>query len=83
MDIREVSVRYGRTVSTAPYESERVDVSLTATVGADEDSGFVTDDLILRARGIVARWLIRFRDERRRPGFLDPATEVPLEEDEP
>lgn len=85
-EVTEVRVSYSRTVNLGNYESERLEVGLEATVGADEDSGFVTDDLILRARGIVARWLVRFRDERRRPGFLDPATELPLgemEEDEP
>jgi hypothetical protein len=82
-DIREIRVEYGRTVNLGNHESERLQVGLEATVGQDEDSGFVTDDLVLRARGIVARWLVRFRDERRRPGFLNPVDELPLEEDEP
>lgn len=62
--IREVSVEYGRTVNLGNYESERLHVGLTATVEADDNAQEVSYELVDEARGIAARWLSRFRDER-------------------
>lgn len=54
MDITEVSVEYSRTVNLGNFESERVQVGMTATVGGDETWMGVLHDLGLQARDTVA-----------------------------
>lgn len=62
--ITEVSVEYGRTVNLGNYESERLHVGLTASVGADDDAQVVTYELVEQARGSVERHLVRLRNLR-------------------
>lgn len=62
--ITEVRVSYGRTVSTAPYETERLDVALTATVGEDDDALTVTYELVEQARQSVGFHLDRLQRKR-------------------
>ena len=73
--IREVSVEYGRTVNLGNYESERLHVGLTATVGADDDALTVTYELIEQARQSVGSHLERLealrRGERFPPGLSE------------
>ena len=56
MDITQVSVEYGRTVSDRDYGSERVSVVLTATTGA-EPAARVVEALGRLARELVAEQL--------------------------
>jgi hypothetical protein len=62
--VTEVKVEYGRTVNLGNYESERLDVGLTATVGEDDDAVVVTYELVEQARGSVERHLERLRRAR-------------------
>ena len=75
-DIREVSVEYGRTVNLGNYESERVHVGLTATVGADDDSLAVTYELIEQARQSVGFHLERLERQRRGERLPRPLPEA-------
>ena len=68
-EIREVSVEYGRTVNLGNYESERVYVGLTATVGADDDALTLTHDLLREAKDGVDLHLREF-DRQRREEYL-------------
>lgn len=56
MDVTEVRVEYGRTVSDQAYGSERVGVTLTATTGA-EPAARVVEALGRLARELVAEQL--------------------------
>jgi hypothetical protein len=64
-DIREVTVRYGRTANLGNYESERVDVELTATVGADQEPLSLTNHLLHEAKDGVDLHLREFERQRR------------------
>lgn len=75
--ITEVSVEYGRTVNLGNYESERLHVGLTATVGADDDAQVVTYELVEQARGSVERHLVRLRNLRQGVRRFAPAPPVP------
>lgn len=67
MKITEVRVQYGRTVSTAPFESERIDVGLTATVGEDDTALRVVHDLGIQAKDVVEAQLRESEAQRQRP----------------
>jgi hypothetical protein len=54
MDITQVTVEYGRTVSDGNYGSERVGITLTATKDDDERTAEVVAELGEVARGLVA-----------------------------
>ena len=75
--IREVSVEYGRTVNLGNYESERLHISLTATVDAGEDAKAVTAGLVQEARMTASNWLAAFRQERLRALGRHPAEDQP------
>ena len=62
--IREVSVEYGRTVNLGNYETERLSVGLTATVGADDDALTVTYELVEQARQSTQFHLDRIEGKR-------------------
>ena len=64
--VTEVSVEYGRTVNLGNYESERVHVGLTATVGPEDVALRLAHDLLIQARDTAAAQLRHFRDERDR-----------------
>lgn len=66
MDIREVSVEYGRTVNLGNFESERVHVGLTATVGPEDVALRLAGELLVQARDTAAAQLRQFREERDR-----------------
>lgn len=76
-EIREVCVEYGRTVNLGNYESERLHVGLTATVGAGEDAKAVVAGLVQEARMIASNWLAAFRQERLRVLGRHPAEDQP------
>lgn len=67
--VTEVSVEYGRTVNLGNYESERLHVGLTATVGADDDALTVTYELVEQARQSVGFHLDRL--QRKRTGYAE------------
>lgn len=64
--IREVSIEYGRTINLGNYESERVHVVLTATVGEEETALRVVHDLGVLARDTVEAQLREAETRRRR-----------------
>jgi hypothetical protein len=54
MDVTQVTVEYGRTVSDGAYGSERVGVTLTAAKEEHERTAEVVAELGEAARGLVA-----------------------------
>lgn len=62
--IREVAVEYSRTINLGNYESERVQVSLTATVGPEEDSLAATQALFDQAVTMADEELRSLEQER-------------------
>ena len=53
MKIKQVEVKYGRTISTGSYESARFDVGLIADVDEGEDANAVYLRLLDRVRSRV------------------------------
>jgi hypothetical protein len=68
--ITEVKIEYGRTVNLGNYESERVYVGLTATVGPDDDALPLSHDLLREAKDTVELHLREF-DRQRREEYLE------------
>lgn len=61
MDVTQVALEYGRTVSDGAYGSERVSVVLTATKEEHERTAEVVAELGEVARGLVTDQLKRAR----------------------
>ena len=75
--IREISVEYGRVVNLGNYESERVHVGLTASLGPDDVALRLAHDLLTQAKQTADAQLREFERQRmeRRPGALGGGTE--------
>ena len=50
--IEEITVSFGRTIQTAPYESTRFDVTLRAVVTSNEIDK-EHDDLVIKAKAFI------------------------------
>lgn len=57
MKIETVKINYGKTINLGNYESCRLDIELTASLGPDDNAANVADDLRARAKLQISRWI--------------------------
>lgn len=57
MKIETVKINYGKTINLGNYESCRLDIELTASLGPDDDAANVADDLRARAKLQINKWI--------------------------
>lgn len=68
MKIDTVKINYGRTINLGNYESCRLDIELSATLGPEDNATRVADELRARAKLQINRWIqietngIKFKD---------------------
>lgn len=61
-EVDKIKINFGRTVNLGNYESLRIDVELSATLGAGDDVQHASEDLFFAAKRQVAKYIEQYND---------------------